>query len=254
MHSGPEVCGRQVVAIVGMHRSGTSCLAGSLQRAGLQLGEVHTWNPYNRRGNRENPRIVDFNDRLLARHGGAWDRPPAQVRWEASDRDAARALIDGLGVSEVVGFKDPRTLLTVDGWRDCVPGMRFVGVFRDPRRVVRSLALRSDMPAAASIALWHYYNHRLLRLQGELGFPLVDFDLPEAQYVERVSALALQLGLDGVALRARPFFARELRSAAIPAGMPALPYRVRLLHWKLRRRAARQAGAAAPSPAAVRSE
>ncbi|HBM84618.1 MAG TPA: sulfotransferase family protein, partial [Halieaceae bacterium] len=30
---------RRVIAILGMHRSGTSCLTGSLQEAGLELGE-----------------------------------------------------------------------------------------------------------------------------------------------------------------------------------------------------------------------
>ena len=35
----------RVVCILGMHRSGTSCLTGSLQQAGLFLGDCHTWNP-----------------------------------------------------------------------------------------------------------------------------------------------------------------------------------------------------------------
>lgn len=41
------------VLILGMHRSGTSCLAGSLQEAGLYLGEVNTAAPHNAKGNRE---------------------------------------------------------------------------------------------------------------------------------------------------------------------------------------------------------
>jgi len=46
--------GAETVAILGMHRSGTSCLAGSLQELGLYLGEVYDQNPHNPRGNREN--------------------------------------------------------------------------------------------------------------------------------------------------------------------------------------------------------
>ena len=57
---------RRVIAILGMHRSGTSCLTGSLQEAGLELGEHHTWNPYNRKGNRENQDFVDLHDAILA--------------------------------------------------------------------------------------------------------------------------------------------------------------------------------------------
>jgi len=40
--------------ILGMHRSGTSCLAGCLQAAGLISGEVNIQAMYNAKGNREN--------------------------------------------------------------------------------------------------------------------------------------------------------------------------------------------------------
>ena len=69
----------EILCVLGMHRSGTSCLTGSLQEAGLYLGDCHTWNPHNLKGNRENQEIVDINDRVLADNGGAWDAPPERV-------------------------------------------------------------------------------------------------------------------------------------------------------------------------------
>ena len=39
--------------ILGMHRSGTSCLAGMLRDAGVFMGEVSEANAYNRKGNLE---------------------------------------------------------------------------------------------------------------------------------------------------------------------------------------------------------
>ena len=106
---------RRVIAVVGMHRSGTSCLTGSLQQIGLELGQVHTWNRYNRRGNREQQDIVDLNDEVMAANGGAWDQPPAQCHWTSEQRAKARELVSALGDGPVVGFKDPRTLVTLDG-------------------------------------------------------------------------------------------------------------------------------------------
>ena len=47
-----------VVLVLGMHRSGTSCLAGSLQQAGLELGDVFTSNPFNKKGNREHRDVM----------------------------------------------------------------------------------------------------------------------------------------------------------------------------------------------------
>lgn len=230
----PEAAPQRVIAVLGMHRSGTSCLAGSLQELGLEMGEVHTWNPYNRRGNREHQPIVDFHDRLLADNGGAWDRPPTAMRWQESDCARARQLLAGLGGAGILGFKDPRTLLVVDGWRACLPQLEFVGVFRHPQSVARSLAARSGMAREQALLLWQHYNGILLRLQRELRFPLVDFDVDEGHYLRCVSAVAAQLGLRREPSPQRRFFDAGLRSAAADGG--ALPYRLRLLHWRLRRR------------------
>ena len=40
------------ICVVGMHRSGTSCLTGIMQRMGIELGEVFTENEFNKKGNR----------------------------------------------------------------------------------------------------------------------------------------------------------------------------------------------------------
>jgi len=232
--------GRRVIVILGMHRSGTSCLTGSLERAGLQLGEVHTWNRYNRRGNRENQAIVDFNDALLAANDGAWDRPPPALHWSDAQCREARELAARIAGDGPVGFKDPRTLLTLDCWRTALPELEFVGVFRHPAAVARSLQQRSDMPTAQALALWSVYNRRLLSLQGQLGFPLIDFDAAESEYLQRLETLAGQLGLDAQAALSDPFFDDGLRTAHRDPVAIALPYRVKLLHWRLRRRSARQ--------------
>ena len=70
------------VAVLGMHRSGTSSLAGSLEEAGLHLGEVVTRADHNQKGNRESLAMRDLNDRLLEHNGGAWDRPPPALAWD----------------------------------------------------------------------------------------------------------------------------------------------------------------------------
>jgi hypothetical protein len=53
-----------------------------LQNAGLFLGDCHTWNKHNEKGNRENQKFVDLHDAILAANGGAWDAPPASVVWK----------------------------------------------------------------------------------------------------------------------------------------------------------------------------
>ena len=63
------------ICVLGMHRSGTSCLTGILQNFGVELGEVFTENPHNKRGNRENSRIVFLNEALLTYNDAAWNKP-----------------------------------------------------------------------------------------------------------------------------------------------------------------------------------
>lgn len=68
----------RVVAILGMHRSGTSLLAGTLQECGLDLGAVSTAAAANEKGNRESWLLMALHEDLLRQAGGAWDRPPAR--------------------------------------------------------------------------------------------------------------------------------------------------------------------------------
>jgi hypothetical protein len=204
-----------------MHRSGTSCLAGSLQQRGLFLGEVYESRPYNRKGNRENQRVMDLNDAVLAASGGAWDRPPARLRWDRETAAARDALVDALQAAageQPWGFKDPRSLLTLPFWRERIEGARLVGTFRHPAQVARSLTARDpSMPVMAALDLWLAYNRRLLDLHAAAAFPLVDFDAPPAAYVATVGALARELQLPESGSDGGEFFEEELRTEAVPA-------------------------------------
>ena len=204
------------IVVLGMHRSGTSCLAGSLQQRGLFLGEVYESRPYNRKGNRENQRIMDLNDAVLAASGGRWNQPPARLAWspaEAAERDAIVAAMEADGDGATWGFKDPRTLLTLAFWRERLPDARFAGTFRHPAQVARSLTARDPaMPVEAALELWHAYNARLLALHAEAPFPLVDFDCRRDDYVARVDALARALGLPAPETHHDEFFDGALRT------------------------------------------
>ena len=69
------------IIILGMHRSGTSCLAGTLEQAGVCLGKVSTNNQFNKKGNREHSDVMQLNNDLLQFNHGSWDKPPNQIKW-----------------------------------------------------------------------------------------------------------------------------------------------------------------------------
>ena len=205
-----RVAGGRPVMVVGMHRSGTSFLTGSLQQAGLELGQHSAWNPHNLKGNRENQAIVAFHDTLLSRHGFAWDNPPAlALPWTSADVSAARELVAQYQGVEHWGFKDPRALLLVEGWRELLPNLQFVGIFRHPSAVARSLHARGGMPEARAFALWSAYNRRLLELYRQEPFPLLCFDEDENVLHDKLNQVLVELGLKP--LQGERFFSAELK-------------------------------------------
>jgi hypothetical protein len=205
----------KTVLILGMHRSGTSCLAGSLQEAGLYLGEVNTAAPHNAKGNRESLAIMALQDDLLRANGGDWDAPPATVIWSAEHRARRDAIIATYPTDRIWGFKDPRTLITLDGWLEALPSVRCVGTFRHPLAVAASLHARNGVPIEKSLALWSTYNCLLLDYQRRLNFPLVSFDWPPERYQQCLQAIAPTLGLT-VPVAGFSFFEAALRRNAAP--------------------------------------
>jgi hypothetical protein len=207
----------RVVAILGMHRSGTSALTGSLEQHGLFLGRVSTRNRHNPKGNREAAEVQQLNEDVLRASGGAWHTPPPVVTWNDDHRQRAKNLLSGYAGHDVWGFKDPRTLLTLEGWRALVPDLERVGVFRHPARVAASLERRNGMPAAQALGLWQAYNEILVSELRRQPFPLLCFDEDPEALQHKLLAAAGALGLHEHPAEER-FFAPELRHAE-PAGM-----------------------------------
>ena len=220
----------RVVAVLGMHRSGTSALAGSLEEHGLFLGSVSTSNPHNPKGNRESSEVRRLNEDVLLSSGGAWYAPPQEVSWTEEHRERARRVLAAHAGQEVWGFKDPRTLLTLEGWTALVPDLERVGVFRHPLLVARSLEQRDQMERDAALALWRAYNEHLLAAHRRAPFPLLCFDDEPAALAEKLGRIA-----EGLGLHEHPgeetFFAPELRGTETAGDMPA---DVRSLHDELR--------------------
>ncbi|HRY14456.1 MAG TPA: glycosyltransferase, partial [Candidatus Competibacteraceae bacterium] len=228
----------QSVLILGMHRSGTSCLAGSLQEAGLYLGEVNTAAPHNAKGNRESRAIMALHDELLQANGGAWDAPPERVVWPADYRARRDAIIAAYPADQIWGFKDPRTLLTLEGWLEVLPAVRCVGTFRHPLAVAASLQARNGFSVEKSLVLWEAYNRLLLRYQRRFGFPILCFDWPPARYQQCLRKITPRLGLT-IPETGLTFFETALRRNLATQDDRNLPPSVAALHRALHEAARR---------------
>lgn len=160
------------ICITGMHRTGTSLVAGLLHRHGLWLGDeadIMQANPFNPDGYFENDRLVEIDDAILALFGGSWSSPPEfPDAWTEDPRLAgiledARAKGQRLAASgRRWGFKDPRAALTLPFWLSALGELTVIVTLRNPLETAQSLNRRDHMPLQQGMALWSAHYRSLL--------------------------------------------------------------------------------------------
>ena len=220
------------VIILGMHRSGTSCLAGALREAGLYLGKVNEKAPHNAKGNQENRALMVLHDQVLTANGGSWDAPPRSSTWSTKLAAARDVLIKSYPVDRLWGFKDPRAMIVLEGWLDVLPAARCVATLRHPLAVAQSLARRNKFSYEKSLDLWVRYNTKLLNFQREMNFDVINFDWPADRYRARLIDMAIRLDLV-VPKNGFSFFQPELRKCGAH-GTRILPAQVAEIYATLR--------------------
>jgi len=203
------------IIVLGMHRSGTSCLAGSLQDAGVFFGDVSVENKYNKKGNRENIEVMSLNEDILSSNGGSWDNPPREINWTKEHELRGAEIIKTFEAnchSNRWGFKDPRTVITFQFWHKLLPSYDLVGTIRSPYSVALSLNNRDKhFTIDKGLELWLKYNQTLLDIINMVHFPLISFDLPNMEYQSKLASIKKELSLAN-STNSTTFFDKDLRS------------------------------------------
>ncbi len=194
------------IVVLGMHRSGTSSVAGLLARMGAHVGPEDDLlvGPDNPRGHYESGRLHGACLRRMAAAGGDWMHPPTASPPAAIDafRREVAALLDGFESHRPWLIKEPRLCLLA---RELLPLLTrpvFVIVVRAPQAVARSLATRDGMQPDAALALWAHYNREAFA--ASRGWPrlLVDYDALLADPLASMRQLLAGLrafGVEGLA-------------------------------------------------------
>ncbi|MDZ5650785.1 hypothetical protein [Nitrospirillum sp. BR 11828] len=155
--------------VMGMHRSGTSALAGWFGGRDVCAGDRFIQaSQDNADGYWEHEELVTLNDLLLSAAGTDWstvDTVSGQdmQRAGAPLADRAATFLTDLARARPLWFmKDPRLCRTLAFWQphlDALPvRICYLHVVRDPWSVARSLARRDGMSAAHSHLLWAMHN------------------------------------------------------------------------------------------------
>ncbi|MGF1492045.1 MAG: glycosyltransferase [Microcoleaceae cyanobacterium] len=174
-----EQAGSSAIIITGMHRSGTSLTASLLQRLGVNIGEhLIESDAGNIRGHFENADFVQYHQSVLQANG--FDRlgcvvQPRPVQLTDDQIKAAQNLILRNQTQVLWGWKDPRTTLFLELWRQLIPISYYVFVYRSPWEVVDSFYRRAtdaeilEHPEVA-IEMWLHYNREILNFYQQ-NFP-----------------------------------------------------------------------------------
>ena len=155
-----------VVLVLGMHRSGTSAVAGALTKLGgglpKHLMAAHSSNP---RGFFESVALMNFHDELLESAGSNWrDWRLFNPGWNQSPvvadfrRRAKELFIEEFRGSALPLLKDPRICRFVPFWLDVLNEMRttphVVMPIRSPLDVAQSLKNVHGLSLTHGLLLW----------------------------------------------------------------------------------------------------
>ena len=216
--------GIKTVVVLGVHRSGTSLLAGMIYRLGVDLGKtLLPPSDYCKYGYFEDKEIVEAHDKLLTSAGFSWNNPPI------GEEETFFALYDPRRlnhISDIIkrntlahkdsmwGWKDPRTILALRMYCEDLVDPGFVVVHRNLLSVTNSIsrvyglsfnnalhiagyysfqitAFLSTMAVALRAPVQHYMFENIIEKPEEIVDSLISFLKLDVSSTKRAHAIGL---------------------------------------------------------------
>lgn len=160
------------LAVIGMHRSGTSAFARTFARMGVDFGDptsLFPANEFNEEGYWESQELISANAGVFHIYGMDWQRTnPLPDNW--GEFPQARGIVPKLSRmlgrigrgAPVWGWKDPRTTLLLPIYQAALAELGVQGYYciclRNPMDVAASLDKRDYMSREKALGLWLYYT------------------------------------------------------------------------------------------------
>ena len=162
----PPALAKAAVLVLGMHRGGTSSLAGALEKLGARAPKtLMQGNSFNERGYFESNALMHLNDAILASAGSCWDdwrafNPDWSLSAEAEEFEAKAIanLNEEYGAARLIVVKDPRICRMTAFWARVFErtgyAVHIILPVRSPLEVASSLRLRDGFPTSKGLLLW----------------------------------------------------------------------------------------------------
>lgn len=199
-----------MILVTGMHRSGTSLVAMTMEALGVSFGDhsaFYAADQWNAKGYFERRDVMDINNRMItgfSRTEFSMAALAGQVRYllepslerivarGASFAPEMRAIKDEPGVD---AMKDPRFCLTWSAWQENMDIEVGVVCIRHPFEVADSLWRRQRIPIRLGIRFWRYHMEALRRRTPDRML-VIDLDSLIEEPRDELESLVTGLGVD----------------------------------------------------------
>jgi len=157
----------KVVVVLGMHRSGTSIVAGILNKMGINMGnDLVGKKPSNPFGHFEDKSFININRAILSKAYGSWDNPPNEEDILAQAKPFGKEIKELIGkkdsLNDIWGWKDPRTCLTIKLYTPYLINPYFIFCHRKDIEIAESLKRRNNYEIQKSLNIANIYNNRVV--------------------------------------------------------------------------------------------
>lgn len=205
---------RRWILVLGMHRSGTSAIAGALAYNGIAFGDsfIELQGDVNEKGFWEHAELVAINEALLKELGAAWFDPFSLMTqfeqgWRPSDalfgRMCAFLRHPEFADAQQCGLKDPRLSVLLPCWQQAMSYMGdeacYLLMNRDMDQVARSLQKRDQMSLLLGQLLWGEYTFSAEAYTRNLPRCWLDYEAMLANPGAALAHIQLQLSLSTTA-------------------------------------------------------
>ena len=171
---------KQILFVLGMHRSGTSLLTGLLSKLGVGLPKsLMAEHAMNAKGFFESTAVMNVNNEILGAGGSRWKdwrafHLPDEKREYALQR-ISQVLEEEFSGADLIALKDPRICRMAPLWLAAAEqngySPRILLPYRHPMEVADSLRVRDGLTTPETLLIW--LRHVLDAEYASRGLPRV---------------------------------------------------------------------------------
>lgn len=185
----------KAICITGMHRSGTSLITSWLQECGLHIhnGNLMGSGVGNPKGHFEDIDFFELQSNAILKKfpcSNGWKvYSNNQIEFTANQIEKAKSIVDERNSNfSSWGWKDPRSVLFLNSWKEIIPDLKVIIIWRPCSDVVSSLLRRSikkknkidRITIFEAINVWLHYNKKSIQYKEKypsetLLIPHIDF-------------------------------------------------------------------------------